>query len=86
MPNGASAVGGAHRTASTRTYALLNPEAVIKEEEVGEKTSVVLALERKLSLQQEEIARRQTVIERLEAELLREKRVKHANHICENCS
>ena len=44
------------------------------------------SMERRLNLQQEEIQRRQQVIERLERELLREKRFKHTEHICENCN
>ena len=46
----------------------------------------VKSMERRLNLQQEEIQRRQQVIERLERELLREKRLKHTEHICENCN
>ena len=34
----------------------------------------------------DEIKRRQEIIEKLELELLRERRLKHSDHICENCN
>ena len=46
----------------------------------------VRSMERRITIQQEEIQRRQQLIDRLERELLREKRFKHSEHICENCS
>ena len=51
-----------------------------------EKDQYVKSMERRLNIQQEEIQRRQSVIDRLEKELLREKRFKHIEHICENCN
>lgn len=50
------------------------------------KDQIVATMQRRLNLQNEEIKRRQQVIERLEFELLREKRFKHLEHICENCN
>ena len=43
-------------------------------------------MERKYAIAQDEIKRRQQAIDRLEAELLREKKSKHIDHICENCN
>jgi len=51
-----------------------------------EKDIYVKIMERRLNLQQEEIKRREEIIERLEAELLKIRRNKHVDHICENCS
>lgn len=37
-------------------------------------------------MQEEEIMKRQMAIDRLERELMREKRFKHSDHICDNCN
>ena len=51
-----------------------------------ERDLYVAAIENRLNIQSNDIKRYQQVIERLERELLREKRFNHAEHKCENCN
>ena len=70
-----------------QTKTKFNTEELIKEEiSEQERQLYVAAIENRLHIQADEIKRRQYVIDRLEKELLRERRIKHVDHVCENCS
>ena len=85
LPNGASAVGGAHRMAQTKSK-FNNMDDMIKEDaNEHERQVYVKNIEGKLATQTEENRRREEIIKKLENELLRERRLKHSDHICENC-
>lgn len=75
----------------TRFEGIASPDMTIKEEShIADKDQYVQnlhkAMQRQLEMQNAEMKRRQEKIERLEAELLREKRYKHTDHICEQCN
>ena len=72
LPNGASSVGGACRMAVPAKT--ITSQMMISEEPMQQKALNVQVMERHLSMQAEEIKRRQQVIDRLEAELLKERK------------
>ena len=70
--------------AQTKTKFEMNE--MIKEDMTDfDRQNYVKHIEGRLASCSDEIKRRQEIIEKLEMELLRERRLKHSDHICENC-
>ena len=71
--------------AQTKTKFEIN-EMIKEDMNDFDRQNYVRHIEGRLASCSDEIKRRQEIIEKLELELLRERRLKHSDHICENCN